>query len=125
MKAVNGSKEARGLFCQLYDNELNKYIMNLVDNFFETNPTARTNPMIATQTHGRQADGKTWVLNEEFQIDQDGDEIEGSKYLWIEEYFPSNKEMALCRSNLISPLKPRAFETLLKKLKSAIPGKCL
>ena len=49
MKAINSSKESRRFFCQLFDGELNKYIMQMDDQYFQRNPEARQNPRILRQ----------------------------------------------------------------------------
>jgi hypothetical protein len=126
MKAINSSRESRGLFCQLFDGELNKYIMQLADHYFQEHPMARQRPKIAVEQHGRQSDGKTWVLNEKIQINEDGDQIDeiDSPYVWIMDYVTQVKSTELCRSNIKVPLKKKTFCFLLKKLKKAVPGMC-
>ena len=123
MKAINSSKESRGFFCQLFDGELNKYIMQMADQYFQRNPEARQNPRIAAEQHGRQNDGKTWVLNQHCQINEEGNQLDenDSKYIWMENYLIS-KTTDMCRSKIVVPLKKKAFASLLGKLKNAVPG---
>jgi hypothetical protein len=85
MKAINSSKESHGhcFFCQLFDGELNKYIMRMADEYFQRNPEARHKPRIAAEKHGRQNDGKTWVLSEFCQIDEDGDQLDENDSIYI------------------------------------------
>ena len=123
MKAINSSKESRGhgFFCQLFDGELNKYIMRMADEYFQRNPEARYKPRIAAEKHGRQNDGKTWVLSEFCQIDEDGDQLDenDSIYIWMGHYLSSKSIYPL---KIVVPLKKKSFASLLKKLKKAVPG---
>jgi hypothetical protein len=48
----------------------------MADEYFQRNPEARHKPRFAAEKHGRQSDGKTWVLNEYWQIDEDGDQLD-------------------------------------------------
>jgi hypothetical protein len=123
MKALNNSKTSRGLFCQLFDGELNKYVMQIADEFFQRNPEARQKPRIAVEKHGLQSDGKTWVLNETCQIDGDGNQLDEteSTYIWMEDYL-SSRSVQMFRSEVVVPLKKKSFSSLLKKLHSAVPG---
>ena len=124
MKAINSSKNSRGLFCQLYDTELNKYVMKMADEYFQRNKEARSNPRIAAVIHGRQSNEKMWVMNEACQINFDGDQLDEtcSKYVWMVDYMPS-KMIEKCRSNIVTPLDKRSFDNLLAGLKKeAVPG---
>jgi hypothetical protein len=123
MKAVNSSKSSRGLFCQLYNGELNKYIMKIADDYFARNPNARKNPQIAAAVHGCQRDGKTWVMNESCQIYYDGDQLDEtqSKYVWMADCLPS-KVLDNCRSQIPTPLDMRQIDKLLASLKRAVSG---
>jgi hypothetical protein len=104
MKAINSSKNSRGLFCQLYDTELNKYVMKMADKYFQRNQEARSNPRIAAVIHGDQLDETC------------------SKYVWMVDYMPS-KMIEKCRSNIVTPLDKRSFDNLLAGLKKeAVPG---
>jgi hypothetical protein len=81
--------------------------MRMADEYFQRNPEARYKPRIAAEKHGRQNDGKTWVLSEFCQIDEDGDQMDenDSIYIWMGHY-----------------LSFKYFASLLKKLKKAVPG---
>ena len=71
LKALNGRGSKAGLFCQVKDQELNKYIMMLAEDFQRNNPDAFKKPKIVPSHHDRQEDN-IWVLNENCQIDGAG-----------------------------------------------------
>ena len=64
LKALNGGGNKGGnkggLFCQLKDQELNKYVMTLAEDFQRNSPDAFEKPKIAPSHHGRQEDD-IWV----------------------------------------------------------------
>lgn len=95
----------------------------MADEYFQRNPEERKRPRIAAQQHGRQSDGKTWVLNAPCQIDEEGDQLDenDSRYIWMEDYLPI-KSVDMCRSIIVVPLKKKSFASLLRRLKNAVPG---
>jgi hypothetical protein len=93
----------------------------MADEYFQRNPEARHKPRFAAEKHGRQSDGKTWVLNENCQIDEDGDQLDenDSRYIWMGDYISSKSIYSL---KIVVPLKKKSFSSLLKRLKKAVPG---
>lgn len=122
LKALNGRGNKAGLFCQLKDQELNKYIMTLAEDFQRNNPDAFEKPKIAPSHHGRQEDN-IWVLNENCQIDGAGNLLnpDDSPYEWLA---CSTKENIFdkLKSKIHLPLRKKSISLALKKLKVAVPG---
>ena len=89
VQALNESLESGALMCQLYNGELNKYVMNLTTEFCrrQVQRGVRRNEYIkkAAECLGRQPDSKIWVLNEELTFNDDGDIITTteSPYIWL------------------------------------------
>ena len=84
LKALNGGGNKGGLFCQLKDQELNKYVMTLAEDFQRNSPDAFEKPKIAPSHHGRQ-EHDIWVLNDNCQIDAAGNllNLDDSPYEWL------------------------------------------
>ena len=122
LKAINGGTRRGGLFCQLKDQDLNRYIMSLANEFQRNNPDAFERPKIAPVHHSRQ-DGDIWVLNESCQIDGTGNlvNIDNSQYKWIANY-RNEKSMGKFQSKINLPLRKKSLSFALQKLKVAIPG---
>ena len=91
MKARNSGTKKGGLFCQLNDHNLNKYLMGLAADFQRGNPNVFQNPKLVPSWHGRQEDN-VWVLNEDCQIDKHGNLMDDTRYKWLAHY-TSDEEM--------------------------------
>ena len=89
VQALNESLESGALMCQLYNAELNKYVMKLINDFGRKqiqNGVPRLQYVKkAAECLGRQPGSKIWVLNSEIQVDDNGDLItpDESPYIWI------------------------------------------
>ncbi len=89
VQALNESLEAGALMCQLYNGELNKYVMKLTTEFCR-NQMQLGIPKVhylktAAECPGRQPGSKVWVLNEDVQLDECGSRILpiDSEYIWL------------------------------------------
>ena len=89
VQALNRSLESGSLMCQLYNAELNKYLMNLT-NAFCHNQVELGVPRVqyvkrATECLGQQPGSRIWVMNEEVHLDEDGQRIpvSDSEYIWL------------------------------------------
>jgi hypothetical protein len=122
LKAINGGTQKGGIFCQLRDQDLNKYLMRLAGDFQRNNPDGFRNPKIVPAWHGRQED-QIWVLNDECQIDKDGNliNVEDSPYKWLTKY-TGNKQLQKLESRIKLPLRKKSLANGLRVLKAAIPG---
>lgn len=125
LKSLNGGKKGGGLFCQLKDQDLNRYLMTLANEFQTNNPDAFENPKIAPTYHGKQPDD-IWVFNENCQIDGSGNlvDIEDSKYKWLGN-LTKDKSLEKLRSTIHLPLRKKSLSLALRHLKTAIPGRYL
>jgi hypothetical protein len=89
VQALNESLESGALMCQLYNAELNKYVMNLTNDFcrkqVENGVPRNYYIKKAAECLGRQPDSKIWVLNSEIQVNDYGDLItsDESPFIWI------------------------------------------
>ncbi len=89
VQALNESLESGALMCQLYNTELNKYLMNLTNEFCQTQmelgiPKVRYVKR-AAECLGQQPGSRVWVMNEEVHLDENGDHIpiSDSEYIWL------------------------------------------
>ncbi len=124
LKAINGGKKKGGLFCQLGDQDLNRYIMRVAGEFQMNNPDAFQSPKIVPSWHGKQEDN-IWVLNEQCQIDQHGNQInvDDSHYRWLVNYIAiGDKRLRKLESTVKLPLRKKSLANALKILKKTIPG---
>jgi hypothetical protein len=122
LKSLNAGKKRSGLFCQLKDQDLNRYIMSLANEYQKNNPDAFENPKIAPNHHGRQ-DGDIWVFNGNCQIDGSGNliDIEHGQYKWLGN-FTSDKTLEKLQSRICLPLRKKSLSVALKHLKTSMPG---
>ncbi len=89
VQALNESLESGALMCQLYNGELNKYLMNLT-NKFSRNQMELGVPKVryvkkAAECLGRQSGSRVWVLNKEVHLNENGEQIPAidSEYIWL------------------------------------------
>ena len=126
LKALNGGGNKGGnkggLFCQLKDQELNKYVMTLAEDFQRNSPDALEKPKIAPSHHGRQEDD-IWVLNDNCQIDAAGNllNLDDSPYEWLAGTTGENVFDKL-KSKIQLPPRKKSLSLALRKLKVAVPG---
>ena len=109
LKALNGGGNKGGLFCQLKDQELNKYVMTLAEDFQRNSPDAFEKPKIAPSHHDRQEDD-LWVLNDNCQIDAAGNLLnpDDSPYEWLAGTTGENVFDKL-KSKIQLPLKKKVY----------------
>ena len=87
IQALNESLESGALMCQLYNGELNKYIMNLTNEFcrkrLELGVPKVQYVKQAAECLGQKPGSRVWVLNEHVQLDEEGEciPIIDSKYI--------------------------------------------
>lgn len=94
--------------CQLHDGALNRYLMNLVDEFKRQSNGNDVNKLAVT-CHGlNEVEGsKIWVFNEKTQIDEFGNLLtEGTtRLIWLGQYVSRGIEVPVkYRSNIVTPL---------------------
>lgn len=89
VQTLNESLGSGALMCQLYNAELNKYIMNLTNEFCRKQVEMGT-PRVhyvkqATECLGKQPGSHIWVLNEHVHLNEDGERIPicDSEYVWL------------------------------------------
>ena len=89
IQALNESLESGALMCQLYNAELNKYIMNLTNEFCRQQmqlgvPKVRYVKR-AAECLGQQPGSHVWVMNEDVHYDENGERIPviDSEYIWL------------------------------------------
>lgn len=136
VQALNESLESGALMCQLYSGELNKYIMNLTNEFCRKQLEAGVPKVLyvkqAAECLGQQPGSRVWVLNENIHLKEDGETIPAShsEYIWLggmvsgralANVAPSTD--AACVPMHSPPLD--AFETTLKSLKTAVDNNYL
>lgn len=89
IRALNESLESGALRSQLYNGELNKYIMNLTNNFcqkqLELGVPKGSYVKQAAECLGQQPGSQVWVLNKDVQLNNNGEFIpnEASKFIWL------------------------------------------
>lgn len=89
IQALNESLESGALMCQLYNTELNKYLMVLTNEFcrqqMELNVPKVHYIKRAAECLGQQPGSHIWVMNEEVHLDENGDRIpiHESEYIWL------------------------------------------
>jgi hypothetical protein len=131
IQALNKSLESGALMCQLYNGELNKYIMNLTNQFcrkqLELGVPKLRYVKQAAECLGRQPGSGVWVLNADVHLNEDGEHIpiNDSEYIWLGPMI-TNRTLpnvapasdAASVPNVCLPLK--AFEETLVSLKVAV-----
>lgn len=89
IQVLNESLESGALMCQLYNAELNKYIMNLTNNFCRDQVDREVDKVYyikkAAVCLGLQPDSSVWVLNKDVHLDSFGNRIspDRSEYIWL------------------------------------------
>lgn len=89
VQALNESLESGALMCQLYNAELNKYLMNLTNEFSRKQMELGVPKVCyikkAAECLGRQPGSRVWVMNKEVHLNENGDQIPtiDSDYIWL------------------------------------------
>ena len=89
VQALNESFESGAQMCQLYSAELNKYIMNLTNNFcwkqLELGVPKVKYVKKGAECLGRQPGSNMWVLNNNIYLNDEGESLstDDSEYIWL------------------------------------------
>lgn len=104
--------------CQLHDVPLNKYLMELTESF---KSQRRENAIGKPAASCQGLNGKgTWVLNQQVQVDQDGNQLaeESTEFIWLGKYTSRyNVVPQKYAAPIETPLNPDSLGDVLKQLK--------
>lgn len=106
--------------CQLHDVALNRYIMELTDEF-KSQGAGNLEGKLAASCHG--LNGNVWILNESVQIDRFGNQLaqENTKFVWLGNFISRDGVVPKkYQSSIATPLDEDAIKKVLHAL-----SKCL
>ena len=104
--------------CQLHDAALNKYLMDLTDEFKSQSRENAVGKTAAT-CQGLNAQN-TWVLNEDVQLDQHGNQLgeDTTGFVWLGKFTSRyNVVPQKYAADIETPLRSESLSDVLKRLK--------
>ena len=136
VQALNESLESGALMCQLYNGELNKYIMNLTNAFCRKQLDIGVQKVLyvkqAAECLGQQPGSRVWVLNESVHLNEEGESIpvSDSEFIWLGPMLNGRVLSNVAPSSDAASIPMRclplnAFEATLSSLRTAVDNNYL